>query len=125
MNNLLREKRHQQEEDGSGKQIALQKLVGFSVCLCSVTIIEDSCCNGLADDVFPSPVSSSPHCTKTNLQRSENRSRKVRFHELSGLFFLSTVERIIFPDHLLHFMDLWAIQNFPEISFIPCLFSYC
>ena len=79
MNNSLREKRHQQEEDGTGKQIALQKLVSFSVCLCSVTIIEDSYCNGLADDVFPSPVSSGPHCAKTNLQRSENRSRKVRF----------------------------------------------
>ena len=139
MNSSLREKRHQQEEDGcsskkieSGKQITLQKLVSFSVCLCSFTIIEDSCCNGLADDVFPSPVSSGPHCTKTNLQRSENRSRKVRFHELSGLFLLLTVERIIFPDHLLdmthfhlHFMDLWAIQNLTEISFIPCLFYYC
>ena len=130
MNNSLREKRHQQE-DGSGKQIALQKLVSFAVCLCSVTIIEDSCCNGLADDVFPSPVSSGPHCTKTNLQRSENRSRKVRFYELSGLFLLFTVERIIFPDHLLdmrhfhsHFMDLWAIQILTEISFIPCFFSY-
>ena len=51
--------------------------------------------------------------------------------ELSGLFLLFTVERIIFPDHLLdmrhfhsHFMDLWAIQNLTEISFIPCLFSY-
>ena len=132
MNNSLRGKRHQQEEDGTGKQIALQKLVSFSVCLCSVTIIEDSRCNGLADDVFPSPVSSGPHCTKTNLQRSENRSRKVRFHELSGLFLLFTVERIIFPDHLLdmrhfhsHFMDIWVIQNLTEISFIPCLFSYC
>ena len=72
----------------------------FSVCLCSF-IIEDSCSNGLADDVFPSPVSSGPHCTKTNLQRSENRSRKVRFHELSGLFLLFTVEQIIFPDHLI------------------------
>ena len=134
MNNSLREKRHQQEEDGSGKQIALQKLVSFSVCLYSVPVIEDSCCNGLADDIFLSPVSSGPHCTKTNLQRSENRSRKVRLHELSGLFLLFTVERIIFPDHLLdtcmrhshsHFMDLWAIQNLIEISFIPCLFSYC
>ena len=106
--------------------------MSFSVCLCSFTIIEDSCFNGLADDVFPSPVSSGPHCTKTNLQRSENRSRKVRFHELSGLFLLSTVERTIFPDHLLdmghfhsNFMDLWAIQILTEISFIPCLFSYC
>ena len=139
MNNSLREKQHQQEEDGSsskkiesGKQIALQKLVSFCVCLCSFTIIEDSCCNGLADDVFPSPVSSGPHCTKTNLQRSENRGRKVRFHELSGLFLLFTMERIIFPDHLLdmrhfhpHFMDLWAIQSLTEISFIPCLYSYC
>ena len=131
-NSLRREKRHQQAEDGSGKQIALQKLVSFPVCLYSVTIIEDSCCNGLADDIFPSPVSSGPHCTKTNSQRSENRSRKVRFHELSSLFLLFTVERIIFPDHLLdmrhfqsHFMDLWAIQNLTEISFIPCLFSYC
>ena len=69
----------------------------FSVCLCSF-IIEDSCCNGLADDVFPSPVSSGPHCTKTNLQRSENRSRKVRFHELSGLFLLFTVE----PEEVRH-----------------------
>ena len=139
MNNSLREKRHQQEEGGSSskkiesaKQISLQNLVSFSVCLCSFTINEDSCCNGLADDVFPSQVSSGPHCTKTNLQRSENRSRKVRFHELSGLFLLSTVERIIFPDHLLdmrhfhpHFVDLWAIQNSTEISFITCLFSYC
>ena len=114
----------------SGKQITLQKLVSFSVCLCS--IIEDSCCNGLADDVFPSLVSSGPHCTKTNLQRSANRSRKVRFNDLSGLFLLFAVERTIFPDHLLdmkhfhsHFMDLWAIQNLTEISFIPCLFSYC
>ena len=116
----------------SGKQIALRKLVSFSVCLCSFTIIEDSCWKGLADDAFPSPVSSGPHGTKTNLQRSENCSRKVRFHELSGLFLLFTVEWIIFPDHLLdmrhfhsHFMDLWAIQNLTEISFIPCLFSYC
>ena len=105
--------------------------MSFSVCLYSSTIIEDSCCNGLADDVFPSPVSSGPHCTKTNLQRSENRTRKVRFHELSGLFSLFTVDLIIFPDHLLymrhfhsHFMDLWAIQNLTEISSIPCLFSY-
>ena len=131
MNNSLRGKR-QQQEDGSGKQISLQKLVSFPVCLCSVTIIEDSCCNGLADDVFPSPVSSGPHCTKTNLQRSENRSRKVRFHELSGLLLLFTVERTIFPDYLVdmrhfhsHFMDLWAIQNLTEIGFIPCLFSCC
>ena len=132
MDNSLREKSHEQEEDGSGKQIALQKLVSFSLCWCSFTIIEDSCCNGLADDVFPPPVSSGPHCTKTNLQRSENHihSRKGRFHELSGLFLLFTAERIIFPDHLLdmshfhsHFMDLWAIQNLTEISFIPCLFS--
>ena len=61
VNNSLREKRHQQEEDGSGKQIALQKSVSFSVCVCSFTIIEDSFCNGLADDVFPSPVSSGAH----------------------------------------------------------------
>ena len=85
-----------------------------------------------ADDVFPSPVSSGPHCTKANLQRSKNRCRKVRFHELSDLFLFYNVERIIFPDHLLdmrhfhsHFKDLWAIQNFTEISFIPCLYSYC
>ena len=45
MNNSLREKWH-----GSGKQIVLQKLVSFSVCLYSVPIIEDSCCNGLADN---------------------------------------------------------------------------
>ena len=63
---------------------------------------------------------------------NENRSRKVRFHELSGLFLLFTMEWIIFPDHLLdvrhfhsHFMDLCAIQNLTKISFIPCLFSYC
>ena len=79
MNNSLQEKRHQREEDGTGKQIALQKLVSFSVYLCSVMIIDDSYCNGLADDIFPSPVSSGPLCAKTNLQRSENRSRKVRF----------------------------------------------
>ena len=60
-----------------------------------------------------------------NLQRSKNRCRKVRFHELSDLFLLYNVERIIFPDHLLdmrhfhsHFKGLWAIQNFTEISFI-------
>ena len=63
----MQEKRHQQEEDGSGKQISLQKLVSFPVCLCSVTIIEDSCCNGLADDVFPSPVSSGPQLYENQL----------------------------------------------------------
>ena len=140
MNNSLREKQPQDRSSSrkiesrkieSRKQITLQKLVSFSVCLCSFMIIEDGCCNGLADDVFPSLVSSGPHCTKTNLQCSENRSPKVGFHELSGLFLLFTVERIIFPDHLLdmghfhsHFMDLWVIQNLTEISFIPCLFSY-
>ena len=130
MNNSLRENRHQQQEDGSSSEKLKvenkKKLLSLSVCLCSFTIIEDSCCNGLADDVFPSPVSSGPRFTKTNLQRSENRSRKVRFHELSGLFLLFTVEWMIFPDHLLdmrhfhsHFMDLWAIQNLTENSFIP------
>ena len=84
MNNSLREKRHQQEEDGTGKQIALQKLVSFSVCLCSVTIIEDSYCNGLADDVFPSPVSSGPHCAKTKIVagKSDFRSFLVYFFYL-------------------------------------------
>ena len=129
MNNSLQEKWHQQEgEHGSSSK----KLKVENKSFCRNWCIEDSCCNGLADDVFPSPVSSGPHCTKTNLQRSENRSRKVRFREFSGLFLLFTVERIIFPDHLLdmrhfhsQFMDLWAIQNLTEISFIPCLFSYC
>jgi len=72
------------------------------------------------------------HSTKANLQRSKNRWRKFRFHELSDLFLFYNVERIVFPDHLLdmkhfhsHFQDLWPIQNFTEISFIPCLYSYC
>ena len=82
----------------------------------------------MIDDVFPSPVSSGPHCTKANLQRSKSRCRKDRFHEFSDLFLLYNVERIIFPDHLLdmrhfhlHFKGLWAIQNFTENSFIFCL----
>ena len=124
MDNSLQEKRHQQEDGSSckqiesGKQITLQKLVSFSVCLSCFTIIEDSCYNGLtvyltADD-------------------SKNRCQKVRFHELTDLFRFYNVERKIFPDYLLdmryfrsHFKDLWAIQNFTEISFIPCLYSHC
>ena len=59
MDNSLREKRHQQ--DGS----SCKKWEGKINCSTKHYFT--------ADDVFPSPVSSGPHSTKANLQRSKNR----------------------------------------------------
>ena len=73
------------------------------------------------------------HSPTVAMQRTSQSSPQEAEESYLTVFPVKfTVEWIIFPDHLLdmrhfhsHFKDLWAIQNLTEISFVPCLFSYC